>query len=91
MEPKNQVIWTIRCKVMAKYISIYFKIFYEKLVYSGSPPDRLKTTIFSLMISIVIFLAWVQKNSENRNIPKKMFLSENVILLGSQQFWSTSP
>ena len=24
MEPKNQVIWTTRCKVMAKYISIYF-------------------------------------------------------------------
>ena len=24
MEPKNQVIWTNRCKVMAKYISIYF-------------------------------------------------------------------
>ena len=24
MEPKNQVIWTTCCKVMAKYISIYF-------------------------------------------------------------------
>ena len=33
MESKNQVIRTIRCKVMAKYISIYFDIFYEKLVY----------------------------------------------------------
>ena len=28
---KDQVIWTTRCKVMAKYISIYFDIFYEKL------------------------------------------------------------
>ena len=25
---KNQVIWTTRCKIMAKYISIYFDIFY---------------------------------------------------------------
>ena len=31
MEPNNQVIWTTRCKVMAKYISIYFDIFYKKL------------------------------------------------------------
>ena len=28
--------------VMAKYISIYFDIFYEKLVYSGWPPARSK-------------------------------------------------
>ena len=35
VEPKNQVIWTNRCKVMAKYISIYFDIFYEKLDYFG--------------------------------------------------------
>ena len=34
---KKQVIWTTSCKVMAKYISIYFDIFYEKLVYSGCP------------------------------------------------------
>ena len=32
MEPKNQVIWTTRCKVIAKYLSIYFEIFYERLV-----------------------------------------------------------
>ena len=29
---KNQVIWSTRCTVMAKYISIYFDIFYKKLV-----------------------------------------------------------
>ena len=28
----GQVIWTTRCKVMAKYISTYFDIFYKKLV-----------------------------------------------------------
>ena len=64
---------------MTKYISIYFDIFYEKLVYSGSPPARSKTKIYSLMICLGLFLACVQKNSENRNPPQKMFLSENVI------------
>ena len=78
----NQVIWTTRCKVMAKYISIYFDIFYEKLDDFGWPPARSKTKIFSLMICIGIFLACVQKNSENRNPPKKVFLPENVIFRG---------
>ena len=32
MEPKNQVIWTTHCKVMAKYISIYCYIIQQKLV-----------------------------------------------------------
>ena len=32
MEPKNQVIWTTRCKVMAKYISIHFDIFMKSWV-----------------------------------------------------------
>ena len=36
--------------VMAKYISIYFNIFYKKLVSSGFLPARSKTKIFSLMI-----------------------------------------
>ena len=31
MQPKNQVIWSTGCKVVAIYISIYFDIFYEKL------------------------------------------------------------
>ena len=56
MEPKNQVIWTTRCKVMAKYISIYFDTFYKKLVSSGFIPARPKTKIFSLMICIGLFL-----------------------------------
>ena len=30
---------------MAKYVSIYFDIFYEKLVGSGWPPARSKTNI----------------------------------------------
>ena len=41
---KNQVIWTTRCKVMAKYISIYFDIFQQKLV--GYKLDQ-KTKIVS--------------------------------------------
>ena len=45
MEPKNQVIWTTHCKVMAKYISIYFDMFYEKLVGTGVQPARSKTKI----------------------------------------------
>ena len=32
-EPINQVIWTSRCKVMAKYVSMYFDIFQKKLCY----------------------------------------------------------
>ena len=43
MEPKNQVILTTRCKVIAKHISIYLDIFYEKLVGSGWPQARSKT------------------------------------------------
>ena len=31
MEPKNQAIWTTHCKVMAKYISIYFDRFHQNL------------------------------------------------------------
>ena len=38
MEPKNQVIWNTRCKVMAKYTLIPFDILCEKLVCSGLPP-----------------------------------------------------
>ena len=29
---RTLVIWTTRCKVIAKYLSIYFEIFYERLV-----------------------------------------------------------
>ena len=39
MEP-NQVIWTTRCKVMAKYISIYFDMHYENVFHSGLPTAR---------------------------------------------------
>ena len=35
MEPKNQVIWTTRCKVMDK--CIYFNIFQQKLDAFGIP------------------------------------------------------
>ena len=50
-------------------------------------PARSKTRIFSSMICIGIFLACVQKNSEDRNPPsggppQKMFLPENVIFGG---------
>ena len=31
MEPKNQVIWTTRCKFIAKYISMYCDIFQQKM------------------------------------------------------------
>ena len=68
---------------MAEYISIYIDIFYEKLVSSGFLPARTKNTkVFSFMICIGTFLACVVKNCENRNPPKKMFLSENVIFRG---------
>ena len=82
MEPKNQVIWTTRCKVMAKYISIYFDIFYEKLVYSGSPPARSKNK--NLFIN---YMTWTTCGLNSPRFtppepPKKMFLSENVIFRG---------
>ena len=32
MMSKNQIIWTTRCKVMAKYISIYFSKIWFPLV-----------------------------------------------------------
>ena len=46
-------------------------IFYEKLVSGGFLPARSKK-IFSLMIWIGIFLAFVQKNSENRKPSKNV-------------------
>ena len=73
MEPKHQVIWTTRCKVMAKYISIYFGIFYKKLVCTGLQPARSKTKIFSLMICNGIFLAFGKNREERRNPLKKCF------------------
>ena len=42
-EPKNQVIWTTRCKVVAKYISIYFDIFQQKLDDIGGHQGTSKT------------------------------------------------
>ena len=72
MEPKNQVIWTTPCKVMVKYISIYFDIFYEKLVSFGLIRAR-KTKIFSLVICLGLLLAFVLNGSQRRNPLKKMF------------------
>ena len=79
MEPKNPVIWTSRYKVMAKCISIYFDIFYEKLVSSGFLPARPKT---KKIINDMIVVALILPDSSLRNPLKKMFLSENVIFWG---------
>ena len=55
MEQKNQVIWTTRCKVMAKYISIYFDIFQQnlngkiiakKISRRGRPPPYVSREVF---------------------------------------------
>ena len=78
MEPKNQVIWTTRCKVMAKDFNIFRYIYYEKLVFSGLPKGISKTKIVSWLICIGLLLAFVLNGSERRNTPK-MVLSENVI------------
>ena len=78
MEPKNQVIWTTCFKVLAKYFSIYFDIFYGNLVYHQLDQKR---SLFSLMICIEIFLAF-GRNWIERNLLKKMILSENVIFQG---------
>ena len=40
MEPKNQVTWVTCCKVMAKYVSIYFDMHYENVVHSALPTAR---------------------------------------------------
>ena len=82
MEPKNQVIWTTCCKVMAKHISIYLDIFYEKLVGSGWPQARSKTKIFSWRICIGLLVALDWNEPERRNPLKKRFLSENMIFRG---------
>ena len=50
-EPKKSGHYDHPCKVMAKYIPIYFDIFYEKLLGSSWPQARSKIKIFSLMIN----------------------------------------
>ena len=64
---------------MAKCISIYFDIFYEKLVSSGFLPARPKT---KKIINDMIVVALILPDSSLRNPLKKMFLSENVIFWG---------
>ena len=46
MKQKNQFIWTTRCKVMAKHISIYFDIFQQKLGYIGLHRVTSKNKLF---------------------------------------------
>ena len=60
MEPKNQVISTTCCKVMAKYISIYFDMFYEKLVGTGLQPAGSKTKIWYALHSAAFSLGECQ-------------------------------
>ena len=66
MEPKNQVIKTTPCKVMAKYISTYLDISIKnKNIFS----DDMHWITYGL-------------DSPLRNPLKKRFLSENVIFRG---------
>jgi len=46
MMSKNQIIWTTRCKVMAKYISIYFDIFQQKWFPLVSYKEHQKQKLF---------------------------------------------
>ena len=71
LEPKSQVTWTTRCKAMAKYISIYFDIFYKKLDDFGLPPARSKTNIYSLMINIWLLVALILQYSPLKSPLKK--------------------
>ena len=69
MEPKNQVIWTTRCRVMAKYTSIHFDIFRQKLVYYKV---HQKQKLFrDGRISIGLLVAFVLTRSHLRNPLKK--------------------
>ena len=74
MEPKNQVIWTIRCKVMAKYISIYFSKSWLALV---GHKDNQKQKLFRE--GFALDYVWPSESmGVNARTPKKMFLSENL-------------
>jgi len=64
---------------MAKYISIYFYIYYEKLVGSGQPPARSLIIINDMHWDIPGLWGELGGTPEP---PKKMFLSENVIFRG---------
>ena len=69
MKPKNQVIWTTRCRVMAKYTSIHFDIFRQKLVYYKV---HQKQKLFrDGRISIGLLVAFVLTRSHLRNPLKK--------------------
>ena len=56
MEPKNQVIWTTCCKVMVKYISIYFDYFMKSYVPLVS--YKLDVNIFVEDLQFALSYAW---------------------------------
>ena len=64
---KNQVIWTTRCKVMAKYISIY--ITKSWMALDNDQLDQ-KQKMISLMICIGLLVALIL-NSLNTGTPSK--------------------
>ena len=79
MEQKNQVIWTTRCKVMAKYISIYFDVFHQKLVGSGwlqatSETKRIREGYASDYLQPLHRIVWemIQKNPDGFETGQKM-------------------
>ena len=65
MEPKNQVIWTTRCKVMAKYD--IFRYISEK---AGWPQGTSKTKIVSWTICIGLLVAFVLPGTPRKKTPE---------------------
>ena len=76
MEPKNQVICTTCCRVMAKYISIYFSKDWMALDdYKVHQKQKLYCEGFALDC------VWPSLGMVgSAGTPLKMFSSENVIL-----------
>ena len=81
-----------------QYISMYFAIYQQKLVYSGLPQARSKTKIFSWMICIGLRLALVLNGSERRILDAlgwswviKDDQGRPSMMLTNWIFWSTRP
>ena len=92
MEPKNQVIWTNHCKVISKYISIYFETFQQKLV---SSKENKKQILFFWRICIGLRLAFVGNGWERQTRNKKKCFLQIMSLFGTsafpRSFWSSNP
>ena len=81
MEQKIQVIWSTRCKVLARYISIYVDVFQQKQV---SSKVHQKQKLFRE--GFALDYVWPLLGMVGNAVTPPKNVSENVLFLGLRLF-----